>query len=234
MVLRGGVKRLPRASMVHGWASSPSNSMGVMRRILPSLTKTKHGPAVGVARVAAHAAALVGAELEAGVEHHLQRLREPHCEVIGALDAHLEVLERVDELQVVAGRLQQARGHLCRVEDHRQVRSASAGRRVSGPCRSGGLEGPSAGLAGQADLRDQVPLAKARGEVPGGVRPWSSAGPRARRASPRTASPPARPSPAARRPPLACASAPTCAPPCRAGHRRTYRVTEYLFRLVVR
>ena len=46
VVLRGGLKSLPRAWMVQEGASSSSNSMGVMRTILPSSTSTKTGPPV--------------------------------------------------------------------------------------------------------------------------------------------------------------------------------------------
>ena len=38
VVLRGGEKLRPRASIVHGSASSSSNSIGVMRRMRPSCT----------------------------------------------------------------------------------------------------------------------------------------------------------------------------------------------------
>ena len=46
MVLRGGEKVLPRASMLQEGASVSSNSMGVMRTILPSFTSTNTGPPV--------------------------------------------------------------------------------------------------------------------------------------------------------------------------------------------
>ena len=163
MVLRGGVKRWPRASIVHGSASSSSNSMGVMRRMRPSLHVDEDGPAVGVAGVAAHAAAHVDAELETRGQHHLERLREPDGQLVRALDAHLEVLERVDELEVVAARPHDGGRDLRGVEAHGEVR-----RRVQPGARAhlaaaDGVGAPAA-PAGQADLRHQVALAQARGE----------------------------------------------------------------------
>ena len=121
------------------------------------------GPAVGVAREAAHAVPGVHAGLEPHGEHHLQRLGEPHREVVGALDAHLEVLERVDELEVVAAGPHDAAGDLGRVERHGEVR-----RRVqpgAGPDLTA-LDhvGTAPGAAGDADLRHEVALAESRRE----------------------------------------------------------------------
>ena len=121
------------------------------------------GPAVGVAGEPAHAVALVHAGLEPGGEHHLQGLGEPDREVVGALDAHLEVLERVDELEVVAAGPHDAAGDLGRVERHGEVR-----RRVQ-PGAGADLAaldhvGATPGAAREADLRHEVALAEARRE----------------------------------------------------------------------
>ena len=44
LVLRGGVKRRPRAVMDQDGASSSSNSIGVTRTMRPSFTSTDTGP----------------------------------------------------------------------------------------------------------------------------------------------------------------------------------------------
>ena len=176
------------------------------------------GPAVGVAGVAAHAAARVDAVLEAGGEHHLQRLGEPHGQVVRALDAHLEVLERVDELEVVAARLHHAGGDLRGVEAHGEVRrrvqpgaraDLAAADDVGAPaasCRPGGSAPPGRARAGARRTRGGA--APSRAARPRGPQRRRELGLGEPRSSP---APPLAPPSGARLLPAMSASAPAAA-----------------------
>ena len=163
VVLRGGENFLPRASTTHVRGVVLVELDGRDAQDAPVAHVDEDGPAVGVAGEPAHAAAHVHAGLEAHGEHHLQRLREPDGQLVGALDAHLEVLERVDELQVVAAGPHDAGRDIRRVEGHGEVR-----RRVqAGPgadLAACDEVRPAPGAAGQADLRHEVALLEARRE----------------------------------------------------------------------
>ena len=120
--------------------------------------------AVGAVGVARDAAAHVGAGLPCHRFEAGERLHEPHGEVIGAVDADLEVFRGVDALEHVEGGREEALGDRLVLEVEGEVRlrvDALAGAHLAVL----ELHPAALGLVPQAQLRHQILLCEALGIV---------------------------------------------------------------------
>ncbi len=167
MVRREGLKVLPRAVIDQGGASRVVEVDRRGAQDLAVLDVDEDRAAVGAVGVAHDAVAHVGAGLPGHRLEARQRLHEPDREFIRAVEADLEVLGRVDALEHVERRGQEALGDRRFLKN--SVTSGLACRPLPDADLAAELDPAAFRHVPQAKLGDQVPFPEPCGV--GGVDP---------------------------------------------------------------